>query len=652
MAQFPIPKSMKAPGDRRPDIWRQGVLQIWVTRACDLSCIGCTQGSNLRGKPGFMTPEQFEVACQSLEGYFGVVGVFGGNPTLHPKFAELCEILKKYVPFEQRGLWSNNLHGYGKLCRETFNPRFSNLNVHGYREAFEEMKRDWPESFPKGLGEASYEDVLKAGTNYANLPPSELERLAQRIGDSRHSPPFVAMQDVVPDERERWKLIANCDVNQRWSAMMCVFRGELRAYFCELAGAQAMLHANEPDYPDLGLPVTPGWWKKSMEAFDAQVRFHCHACGVPLRGAGDFATLGRVEQVSTTHASIYKPKEKDRQVQLVTDRAVLGRVPRMTDYIENAQLKINTKKPVIASINPNGPRIDAIITCVGPVYASYLRRSMPLWLDTLDTITVVTSPDDEKTIDLCEGFNSPRIRLVKTDLFYQHGAHFNKGAALSHALSFMAPQEWVLHVDSDMTAEPDWRSKAEPLLKKGHLHGANRYYESGELIPDWPFACGFFQLFHIDDPRAWYRPLWEPCWGHAGNYDANFLERWPEDRRRDLKIKLIHYGEPRSNWFGTGFEDPEKEQKSREEMRKLHEIGLREALKMKPLAVPKFKLRVRLQPGTSVEWVHEVLEYATREDPFEIAISVGGPKPGALFIPATVTAKIAKERIRMSLERA
>lgn len=308
-----IPPTMKSPRDRRPGIWRQGVLQIWITRACDKACFGCTQGSNLGGKPGMMTPEQFDQACASLSDYFGVVGVFGGNPALHPQFDEICRILRGRIPFEQRGLWCNNLRGKGPHARMTFNPKVSNLNVHLDQAAYDEMHRDWPEA---------------------------RQQLKGLKDDSRHSPPFVAMQDVIDDEAERWKLIGTCDVNQFWSAMICVFRGELRGYFCELAGAQAMLHQHEPDYPDLGLPITPGWWNQSIDAFGEQVRYHCHACGIPLRGFGDLAVGGRVEQVSKTHAAVYQPKVRDREVQLVTLRSELGTqpLPKATDYIQNSKL--------------------------------------------------------------------------------------------------------------------------------------------------------------------------------------------------------------------------------------------------------------------------------------------------------------------------
>lgn len=314
----PLPNTMKSPADRRPGIWRGGVLQIMVTRACDLSCNSCTQGSHLAGKPVVMTPQQFEVAVKSLcavnsiggkliaPAYFGVIGIFGGNPCVSPYFPELCEILKRYIPFDQRGLWSNNLNGHGVLCRKTFNPDVSNLNVHMNKEAYDEIRRDWPMANPKGLE------------------------------DSRHSPPFVAMQDMEDmTDDERWNLIGNCDVNQRWSALIGVFRGELRGYFCELAGSQAMLHEAEQDYPDLGVPIEPGWWNHPISKFDSQVRYHCFACGHPLRGRGDFARTGTVEQVSKTHQSIYKLKKPlGKKVQIITKRSQLGgTVSAATQYL-------------------------------------------------------------------------------------------------------------------------------------------------------------------------------------------------------------------------------------------------------------------------------------------------------------------------------
>lgn len=300
---------MVPPSQRRPGIYLGGILQILVTRACDKACHGCTQGSNLAGKPVMITPEEYEQAVVSLKDYFGVIGMFGGNPAMHPKFAELCAILRRHIPFERRGLWCNNLLGKGAVARETFNPDHSNLNVHCDQAAHDEFWRDWPEARHKLKG---------------------LEK------DSKHSPPFVAMRDVGVPESVRWDLISRCEVNRNWSAMICPVPGVgLRGFFCEIAGAQAMLHAGDPAWPDLGVKITPGWWKEPMGRFADQVRHYCHRCGIPMNREGELAIGGTTEEVSETHLAIYRPKVKDRRVRLVTvdnvdERAAAGRA---IDYL-------------------------------------------------------------------------------------------------------------------------------------------------------------------------------------------------------------------------------------------------------------------------------------------------------------------------------
>lgn len=300
---------MVPPGKVRPGKQGGGVMQIWLTRACDKACFGCTQGSNLGGKPGMITVQQFYEACHSLRGYFGIVGIFGGNPAMHPQFEEICSIAREFFPQRQLGLWCNHPKGKGAAMRRTFNPAASNLNVHMDREAYDEFRRDWPECHPFGLDK-----------------------------DSRHSPVYVSMTDVGVPEPERWGLISNCDINQHWSAMIGVFRGQLRGYFCEIAGAMSMLHQHEPGYPDVGLPVTPGWWQRPMTDFKDQVRLCCHDCGVPLRGRGELAVTNPegTEQVSATHHAVFKPKKPGRHVELVTLRTQLGAtVAKTTDYLGN-----------------------------------------------------------------------------------------------------------------------------------------------------------------------------------------------------------------------------------------------------------------------------------------------------------------------------
>jgi hypothetical protein len=98
-----------------------------------------------------------------------------------------------------------------------------------------------------------------------------------------------------------------------------------------------MLHEMEPDYPDTGVCVEPGWWMKPIAAFEHQVRKHCWECGIPLRGVGDLAVGGTLEQVSPTHLPVYRLKRpQGKSLEVVSQLHHLnGQVPRATDYIEN-----------------------------------------------------------------------------------------------------------------------------------------------------------------------------------------------------------------------------------------------------------------------------------------------------------------------------
>lgn len=303
----PAVNSLTPPSKRRPSIMRGGILQIMVTRACDKSCFGCTQGSNLAGKPALMKPEQFEQAVRSLDNYFGVIACFGGNPCISPYFEDYCAILRKHVPYSQRGIWTNNVNGHGKTCRETFCPHHSNINVHLDLEAKAEIERDWPEAakFIKGYDQ-----------------------------DSVHGTPFISMIDLGIPEETRWKLIADCDISRYWSALIGVIRGELRAFFCEVAYSHSALHENDPNWKQTGLEVTPGWWRKPMADFEQQVLQCCHNCAIPLRREGQLAVTGEHEEFSCTHQFIARPKVRNRPVQLVESIGTMERQDRpSTEYL-------------------------------------------------------------------------------------------------------------------------------------------------------------------------------------------------------------------------------------------------------------------------------------------------------------------------------
>lgn len=305
---------MKAPGDYRKGIWRGGVIQCKITNLCDLSCVACTAAVGLAKKHKRiwqMSADQFRVAIRSLKGFGGVVGIFGGNPCLARDFDLICEIFREEFPNkDQRGLWSNRLFGHGKVCRETFSPIHSNLNVHRSQEAYDEIRRDWPEA-----------RILRDGLNKPSM----------------HGSWWNAMRDLVPDEDERWRLIGSCWINQTWSAEVSLIRNELRVFFCEWASTMAE-YADLEGKPDLGLPVTDGWWRQPMAYFDAQVRHYCHDCGAPLNPRKVEDLSDEPEDYTASHAPVFLTI-KGKPSRLVTSREQVETDAPATRYLPSGVMR-------------------------------------------------------------------------------------------------------------------------------------------------------------------------------------------------------------------------------------------------------------------------------------------------------------------------
>jgi organic radical activating enzyme len=232
------------------------IICIDVTNKCDLACSNCTRLLENQDHFWDITPENFRLALRSLKGYWGVIAMIGGNPCMHKNFAELCQIFEEEVPNKlQRGLWTNNYFKHRELCEKTFGT--FNLNSHGEQRAEE------------GLTELATVARSTGGVawNYS--------------GHSDHAPLLTAVKDLYP-EQEMWDRISNCDINREWSASIVQNKGELRAYFCEVAASFDLARGT-----DHGMPLTEGWWNKQITDFSDQVKRFCPGCGVPAKQKGN-----------------------------------------------------------------------------------------------------------------------------------------------------------------------------------------------------------------------------------------------------------------------------------------------------------------------------------------------------------------------------
>lgn len=229
------------------DIARNTVIQIEVTNACHLACANCTRFVGHHKSPFFMDLDTVRKAILSLEGFPGRIGLMGGEPMLHPKITEIMAIYREMIPDRRkRELWTA-----------------------GYR--WDEFKPDILSTFDEDL--IAYNDHT------------------QHTG--KHQPLLVASDELVEDPVLRKELIANCWVQNQWSASITP-KG---AFFCEIAAARSHLL----DGPK-GYPIEPGWWKRTVPEFQDQVEWACGGCSAPIpmrtysdgRGGRDGATIDQV----------------------------------------------------------------------------------------------------------------------------------------------------------------------------------------------------------------------------------------------------------------------------------------------------------------------------------------------------------------------
>lgn len=225
-------------------IYRMKVIQIEITNACSLQCSQCTRFVGHHKKPFFMDLDMVAKAIDSLKGFKEQIGIMGGEPTLHPRFKEICGLAEKMIPNRrQRALWTNGCKWdeYRKIINQTFDPDMVIYNDHKDLETGE------------------------------------------------HQPLLVAAAEILDDRELMWRLIGNCWVQWRWAASITPKGG----FFCEVAAAQDYLF----DGPG-GYALEQGWWNKNPNEFMDQVKRYCPNCGgaVPMERVDSHAAYDLVSK--------------------------------------------------------------------------------------------------------------------------------------------------------------------------------------------------------------------------------------------------------------------------------------------------------------------------------------------------------------------
>lgn len=247
---------MRSPADMQ-------TIQIDITNACNKRCSNCTRFCGNHKRSFFMDFDTFKRAVDSLDGYDGVTGVMGGEPTLHPEFERFVEYLQEKFGFRQE---KNRLaYPQREFIKEVRRREFESHILRKHQGIADNFKMFGPGLW-SNMGE-SYRQ------HYELIQDSfHVQFLNDHINSSYHQPGLFSRKDLgIPDE-EWYKLRDKCWIQNEWSATITP-KG---AFFCEIAGALDMLF----DGPG-GWKIEPGWWKRTPEEFGEQLHW-CELCGFAL----------------------------------------------------------------------------------------------------------------------------------------------------------------------------------------------------------------------------------------------------------------------------------------------------------------------------------------------------------------------------------
>jgi hypothetical protein len=257
-------------------IYENTVIQIEITNACHLACANCTRFVGHHRKPFFMSVDHVRAAIASLEEFPGRVGIMGGEPTMHPKFREILQVVREMIPDKGR--------------REFWTAGFK----------WDEFRDDIQLTFDR----IAYNDHTQV--------------------TGKHQPLLVGIDEVIKDPELRKILIDNCWVQAQWSASITP-KG---AFFCEIAAAQDWLF-NGPG----GYDVVPGWWDKTPDDFQDQVARYCGQCSaaIPMQTESD-ARGGREKSID-----VISPKNLERLKRVRSPKVMAGKYRIQAEPMDTEQ---------------------------------------------------------------------------------------------------------------------------------------------------------------------------------------------------------------------------------------------------------------------------------------------------------------------------
>jgi hypothetical protein len=184
-------------------------------------------------------------------------------------------------------------------------------------------------------------------------------------------------------------------------------------------------------------------------------------------------------------------------------------------------------------------------------YADKLAATLKANCLLLDTIYVVTSPDDTATQDCCSQY---RVNMIICGDVHANGAAFNKAGLIRFAQKQIhagcSGDTWMVYFDADTILPTDfheiigrrlaWRDDTIYEMMRRVYLSADAV--AGNIVEKEEGSAGFFQLYH--DKTKFY-PSWSSS---AGECDIHFRNLF--SRMEVLEGHCLHLGPSGLDWSG------------------------------------------------------------------------------------------------------
>lgn len=138
--------------------------------------------------------------------------------------------------------------------------------------------------------------------------------------------------------------------------------------------------------------------------------------------------------------------------------------------------------------------LEAVIVSVN--YSDILAHTLSHNKQFFDKIVVVTDTKDYLTYNLCKNL---QVECIQTDVFYNKGSKFDKGAGITEGLKRLSQSDWVVQMDADIWLHPFCMTQLRHLnLSAANIYGCDRIMI--ESFNDW--------IKFLNEPNVWNPDFW------------------------------------------------------------------------------------------------------------------------------------------------